>query len=219
MLTEILSTVGASSINDLSNAAQSCKVFHKAADDKLVYQRLNINDLSFRPFRPKECYIHQRCMEVENTDALTEEGIAQYFITANEIEGLKLLKRAAEKGNSKAQYLYGIIAIISPFQEHENTKAMELLSLIIEGRNGRQRPWKIAECRRLVRQTFTRLWALNKRLVAIGHNLKDCQSPHDRPNLPDTGAYISSPICYKPCMWRCEAKLFCKFLKRTALNI
>ncbi len=49
LIVDILSKVGASSVNDLRNVSECCKEFNHASNGKLVFKRLSIDHINLIP--------------------------------------------------------------------------------------------------------------------------------------------------------------------------
>ncbi|KAJ1400856.1 F-box-like domain superfamily [Sesbania bispinosa] len=110
LLVEVVATVASHSFNDLHNMKKCCRDFLDAAEDNLVWQRVSLDKFPLIQWNPndKVSSFLKRCRESENMESLYREGLLEYFgCPSGNIDGLRSLKIAAQKGHKEAKYVYG----------------------------------------------------------------------------------------------------------------
>ncbi|KAF8046241.1 hypothetical protein N665_3919s0002 [Sinapis alba] len=114
LLVEISSCTAASSLSAVRNLRLVSKTFRRTCDEKYVISRLSLHELTLLnwPQDPKKLSnFYKRCRRNGNPQALYLKGTINYFLRNQKHKGLKLLSKAAEKGNKEATYVYGLILI------------------------------------------------------------------------------------------------------------
>ncbi|XP_024004711.1 putative F-box protein At1g67623 [Eutrema salsugineum] len=114
ILVEVSSCVAASSLSSVRNLRLVSKSFQQTCDDRYVISRLSLHETplfhwNHNPERFSNFF--KRCRKNGNPEALYRKGLINYFLENQKHKGLKLLTRAAEKGNHEANYVYGMILI------------------------------------------------------------------------------------------------------------
>ncbi|XP_057418871.1 putative F-box protein At1g67623 [Lotus japonicus] len=120
MLVEVVAIVGSHSFADLHKIKVCCKDFLDAAEDSYVWRRVSLNMFPLIQWLPndKASWFLNRCKECENVESIYREGLRKYFISPNgKIDGLDMLKVAAQKNHKEAKYMCGMILLCSKDDE------------------------------------------------------------------------------------------------------
>ncbi|XP_057426559.1 putative F-box protein At1g67623 [Lotus japonicus] len=116
LLAEVVATVASHSFIDLHNIKMCSKDFLDATEDSSVWRRVFLETFPLIQWRPNDKVLSflNRCKECGNIESLYREGMQKYFYDPNgKIDGLGILKAAAQKGHKEAKYVYGMILLCS----------------------------------------------------------------------------------------------------------
>ncbi|XP_057429822.1 uncharacterized protein LOC130722943 isoform X2 [Lotus japonicus] len=116
LLVEVITIVASQSIIDLHSIKMCCKDFLDAAEDDYVWRRVSLDTFPLIHWLPNDntSSFLNRCMECGNMESLYREGLRKYFDYSNgKIDGLEILKVAAENGHMEAKYVCGMISLCS----------------------------------------------------------------------------------------------------------
>lgn len=130
---EISSSIAASSLSAVRNLRLVSKSFRHICDDKNVLNRLSLHEIPLFPWfhNPQRfSNFFKRCRRNGNPEALYRKGLIDYFLDNHKHKGLKYLAEAAEKGNTEAKYVYGLILIC--LGDKTKQKGFKILSSLIK---------------------------------------------------------------------------------------
>ncbi|XP_057432597.1 putative F-box protein At1g67623 [Lotus japonicus] len=116
LLIEVVAIVASRSFIDLHTIKMRSKDFLDAAEDSYVWRRVSLDTFPLIQWIPNDKTLSflNRCKEYENMESLYREGLLKYFGYPNgNIDGLGILKEAAQKGHKEAKYVCGMISLSS----------------------------------------------------------------------------------------------------------
>ncbi|XP_057432113.1 putative F-box protein At1g67623 [Lotus japonicus] len=120
LLVEVVAKVASHSLIDLQNIKRCCKGFLDASEDSYVWQRVSLDTFLLIQWLPNDevSSFLKRCRKCGNIESLYREGLREYFDYPNgKIDGLEMLKVAAQKGHKEAKYVCGMILLCSKHKE------------------------------------------------------------------------------------------------------
>ncbi|XP_022990364.1 putative F-box protein At1g67623 [Cucurbita maxima] len=223
LLIEILAKVAASSYTDLVQAKLATKKFLEASSHNYIFQHASLenfhkllwnNSTEFWSFMEK-------CNNNGNPETLYRKGMLEFFTHCREASGMTYLKMSAQKGYSEACYVYGII-LYATSMEDEGVKFLK----ICEEKLG----FKLAECRRRVKEFVRHLWVKNKISVQEKYSndrrgcenvIKNCCKKNVRRigwDWNDEDNYYGENTC-EACKWNGEVLRFCNMLRTGSYDI
>ncbi|XP_026416257.1 F-box protein At1g67340-like [Papaver somniferum] len=163
VFTEILAKVASASLVDHFNANQSCKLFHEAGSDNLIFQHASVEQLPIIQWYPKPevATFLKQCEEAQNPEVLYRKGMVEFFHN-NETElGKELLQKSANLGHVVAAYVLGIILIDAGDDEDDVLRGKQLLTQKSRCTGKRSRNGEIEECRKKAKKSIGGMWVNN----------------------------------------------------------
>lgn len=150
LLVEIFSRVASSSLSETHNLQLVSRSIRNLCNDQYVIERLPLHEIDLFPWfhrnrnRNRESFsrLFKRCLRNGNPEALYRKGLVSCFsldnkyfrLDSDDEQGHKriaYLAKAAEKGNKKAQYVYGMI-LICLGDKARKQKGFKVLSCLIK---------------------------------------------------------------------------------------
>ncbi|XP_057719437.1 putative F-box protein At1g67623 [Arachis stenosperma] len=127
----IATMVASNSIEDMFNMQATCKVFLGAARSDAVYKHATMSYKSLARFLLKldgpERRFLDRCMKVENVDAIVRHGFAEYLWFGRLDKGMELLARASTEGSVEADYLYSMLLMFDHEDEEDMVRGVQMM--------------------------------------------------------------------------------------------
>ncbi|XP_058084500.1 putative F-box protein At1g67623 [Magnolia sinica] len=210
LVVEIVASVSASSLSDLSNMKLLCKDMHEAATDNYVFRHASIEALltiEWRISSQASSFLKQ-CEASGNPDALFRRGMIEYFSKVHIEFGVDLLKKAADCGHLEANYVLGIILISG---QTSTSVGMKLLKKLENMKNT-----EAHRCQTRTKKILREIW-IN---AIIPRRESTCIDPNCKNGglrgLPRVGEWSWSDqeesFCSQVCKWNYELNLFCTAL-------
>ncbi|XP_057418868.1 uncharacterized protein LOC130713084 [Lotus japonicus] len=147
LLVEVIATLASQSFIDLHTIKTCSKDFLDATKDSYVLQRFSLDTFPLIHWSPsdKTSWFLNRCRECGNIESLYREGLREYFnYPHGKIDGLEILKVAAQKGHNEAIYVYGMISLCSKDDELrkqglEHVRLLRKSKCVVSSRNNVKR--------------------------------------------------------------------------------
>ncbi|XP_057445004.1 putative F-box protein At1g67623 [Lotus japonicus] len=162
LLVEVVATVASSSFMDFHTIKTCCRDFLDATEDRYVWQRVSLDNFPLIQWRPnnKATSFLTRCKECGNMESLYREGLRKYFdYPDGNMDGLEILKTAAQKGHKEAKYVCGMILLCSEDDEMRK-QGFEYMCILRKSKC-------VVELRNKVKKLMDFLWKSNG---MKGHN-------------------------------------------------
>ncbi|XP_057454903.1 uncharacterized protein LOC130746325 [Lotus japonicus] len=120
LLVEVVASVASHSFIDLHNLKMCSKDFLDATEDKYVWQQVSLDAFPLIQWssNDKTSSFLEQCRKSENIESLYREGLLEYSkslyreglleysnYSGGNIDGLEILKIAAQKGHKEANYV------------------------------------------------------------------------------------------------------------------
>ncbi|XP_057426595.1 uncharacterized protein LOC130720027 [Lotus japonicus] len=213
LLVEVVATVASHSFTDLHNIKLCCKDFLDATEDSYVLRKVSLDTFPLIQWRPngKTTSFLNRCRECGNMESLYREGLRKYFDYPNgKIDGLEILKVAAENGHNEAKYVYGMISLCSKDDESRK-QGLDYMRFLRKSKC-------VVGSRNKVKQLSNFMWKNNGMLKRIESPLCNSKSTckgwrvkRDRwVLLEDDDGDEDISLC-EHCRWDHELELFYRF--------
>ncbi|KAI3991755.1 hypothetical protein MKX01_038153 [Papaver californicum] len=165
VFTEILAKVASASLIDHFNANQSCKLFHEAGCDNLIFRHASVEELPIIQWCPKSevSSFLKQCEEAKNPEVLFRQGMVEFFNNKETELGKKLLHKSADLGHIVAAYVLGII-LIDAGDDEDVLMGKQLLSRSLTQKRctrKRSRSGEFEECRKKAKKIIGGMWVKN----------------------------------------------------------
>ncbi|XP_023549459.1 putative F-box protein At1g67623 [Cucurbita pepo subsp. pepo] len=217
LLIEVLAKVAAFSFTDLVQAKLATKEFLKASSHGYIFQHASLRNFQKLIWNnnPEFWSFMEKCNNNGNPETLYQKGMLEFFTHCREASGLAYLKLSAQKGYPETCYVYGIILYAASLED-EGVKFLK----ICEAKLG----FKLAECRRRVKEFVRYLWVKNKISLPEKDSsdqrgcesvVKNCCKKNVRRigwDGNDEDDYYREHTC-EACKWNEEVSRFCNMLR------
>ncbi|XP_023549573.1 F-box protein At2g35280-like [Cucurbita pepo subsp. pepo] len=223
LLIEVLAKVAACSFTDLVHAKLATKKFLEASSHNYIFQHASLENFHKLLWNnSKEFWsFMEKCNNNGNPETLYRKGMLEFFTHCREASGMAYLKLSAQKGYPDACYVYGII-LYATSMEDEGVKFLKICEEKLE--------FKLAECRRRIKEFVCYLWVESKIYVLENDSsdrrscesvIKNCCKKNVRRigwDRNDEDDYYGEHTC-QACKWNGEVLRFCNMLRTGSYDI